>query len=63
MKHLITLHVELDTEEAWALAQLMKRIGWSECRALAQDVHESGLMIEAIERVRAALAEAGCTPR
>lgn len=29
--------LELDPEQAWALAQLVKRIGWAECRSLAED--------------------------
>ncbi len=63
MQDLITVHVELNPEQAWALAQLLKRIGWSECRALAEDEAQTRLMIEAIERVRQALAEAGYAPR
>ena len=59
----ITLHVELSGEHAWALAQLLKRIGWSDCRSLAEDEQQTALMIQATERVRAALAEAGCAPR
>ena len=62
MEH-ITITVELDAEQAWALAQLLKRIGWSDCRSLAEVDEQTRLMIAAAERVRAALAEAGYAPR
>ena len=62
MEH-VTFTVELDAAQAWALAQLLKRIGWSDCRSLAEDEEQTRLMIAAAERVRAALAEAGYAPR
>jgi hypothetical protein len=61
--HTIMLHVELDGEQAWALAQLLKRIGFSDCRSLAQDDTEVRLMLAAAERMRSALAEVGIAPR
>lgn len=63
MQELITIRVELEPEQAWALAQLVKRIGWVDCRALAEDEQQTRLMIDATERVRQALAEAGYAPR
>jgi hypothetical protein len=63
MEHGVIVHVELNAAQAWALAQLLKRIGWGECRALAEDEEQTRLMIAAIERVRAGLAEAGYAPR
>lgn len=62
MEH-ITITVELDAEHAWALAQLVKRIGWADCRSLAEDEEQTRLMIAATERVRAALAAVGYAPR
>ena len=62
MEHVIVT-VELDAAQAWALAQLVKRIGWADCRSLAEDEEQTRLMIQATERVRAALAEAGYAPR
>lgn len=59
----ITALLELSDAEAWALAQLVKRIGWADCRALAVDDAEARLMIQATDRVRAALAAAGYAPR
>jgi hypothetical protein len=63
MEELVIVRVELGAEQAWALAQLVKRIGWSDCRALAEDEAQTRLMIEAAERVRCALAHAGYAPR
>jgi hypothetical protein len=63
VQDLITVQVELNAEQAWALAQLVKRIGWADCRSLAEDEQQTRLMIEATERVRQALAEAGYAPR
>lgn len=60
---LVAVRLELSDAEAWALAQLVKRIGWSDCRALAVDEAEVRLMIKATDRVRAALAAAGYAPR
>ena len=62
MEH-ITFTIELDGEQAWALAQLVKRIGWADCRSLAEDEEQTRLMIAACERVRAALAAVGYAPR
>ncbi len=62
MEHVIVT-IELNTEQAWALAQLVKRIGWADCRSLAEDDEQTRQMIQATERVRAALAAAGYAPR
>jgi len=59
----ITVQVLLSDEQAWALAQLLKRLGYSDCRGLAQDDNEAWLMMVAAERVRQALAEVGYAPR
>ncbi len=61
--HGFAIAVELDAEQAWALAQLVKRIGWADCRSLAEDEEQTRLMIQATERMRAALAAAGFAPR
>lgn len=65
MEHMeqVIVKVELNGAQAWALAQLLKRIGWSDCRPLAEDEEQASLMIQAAERVRRALAEAGYAPR
>ena len=63
MEEIIVVEVELNAAQAWALAQLLKRIGWTDCLRLAEDKEQTALMIEATERVRAALARVGYAPR
>jgi hypothetical protein len=62
MEHVVVT-LELEASQAWALAQLLKRIGWSDCRSLAEDEAQTRLMLTAIEQVRSALAQAGIAPR
>lgn len=56
-------HAELTGAETWALAQFVKRVGWSEMRSNAVDDDEADLMRSAIEKLQAALAGAGVAPR
>ena len=49
----------LTTAQAYALAELCKRIGWSDVRALAIDDDQARLMIVATDGVRDALEQAG----
>lgn len=58
-----SIYLELDHNLAWALAQLVKRISYSDCRSLAVDDRETQQMIEAINQLQRALAEAGYAPR
>lgn len=51
--------VELSQAQAFALAELCKRIGWSDARSLSVDDGECRSMINATHRVRTALAAAG----
>ena len=53
----------LDDNQALALAQLCKRIGWTELRALAGTDLEAQSMREAINRLSQGLAEQGYAPR
>lgn len=55
--------VELPAHEALALAQLVKRIGWTELRQNAVDDDEAHDMAEAVIHLRKALAESGFNPR
>jgi len=48
----VTLHLDLPDELAWALAQLLKRIGYSDCRQLAVSDEEAWQMIHATEAAR-----------
>ena len=59
----IAIHLELTDDEAAALAQFLKRVGIDDYRTLAVDQDEAWHMLDAGERVRAALAEAGYAPR
>jgi phosphoribosylformylglycinamidine (FGAM) synthase PurS component len=36
MEDNVTVHVELNDTQAWALAQMLKRLGWNDCRELAE---------------------------
>ena len=55
--------LELPDEQAEALAQLVKRIGWTEIRQNAKDDSEGYAMREALEGLAKALAAAGYSPR
>ena len=59
----VTVKVELTDEQALALAQFVKRVGFSECDANAVDKDEAYLMIDALNAVRRELAEVGYAPR
>lgn len=55
--------VIFQNDEAWALAELCKRIGYSECRQNAVDDDEARAMIVATSKMQQALARAGFTVR
>ena len=59
----VTIQAELSEQQAWALAEFFKRLGYSDVRPLAVDEQEAYDMIYAGEKVRAALAEQGYAPR
>lgn len=59
----IEVRVELSEAEAEALAQFVKRIGWTEWRNNARHDIEADLMRQACDRLREALAQAGYNPR
>jgi hypothetical protein len=58
--------LELPDDEAMALAQLTKRIGYDDCERLS-DRHDGGAechaMLASIDKLRRALCEAGFAPR
>ena len=60
------IHLELPADEAIALAQLTKRIGYDDCERLS-DRHDCGAefhaMLASIDKLRRALSEAGFAPR
>lgn len=59
----VTVQIYQPQDLALALVQLLKRIGYSDCRSLAENDEQAYQMIHATEQVRRALAEAGIAPR
>ena len=60
----VTVTLELpNPERAWALAQLCKRLQWSQCREIAVNHAEAYEMIYATNELAQALAAAGFAPR
>lgn len=59
----VDLSLSLTMDQAWALAQFLKRVGLGDYRPLAVDQEEAWLMLDAGERVRNALREVGVAPR
>lgn len=59
----LSVPLELTADEAWDLAQFLKRAGFSDYRSNAVDQDEAYRMIFASEKVRSALAKAGIDPR
>ena len=57
------MHLELTDAQAYALAQFVKRCGWSEWRQNAVDDDEAAMMREAFGQLGRALAEYGYSPR
>jgi hypothetical protein len=53
----------LDKAEALALAQFVKRVGWSEMRQNAVDDDEAYQIRDALGRIALTLAEGGYEPR
>lgn len=59
----VEVSMVLEPAQALALAQFVKRVGWSELRLNAVDDDEAYTMRDAIELLARALAEAGYAPR
>ena len=65
----ITIPLRLPSDEAMALAQLAKRVGYDDCVRLSSRFDrysgraECDVMWSAVNLLRAALAEAGFAPR
>lgn len=57
------LPVRLADDEALALAQFLKRAGFSQFRAMAVSDDEAYLMVYAASQVARALADVGFSPR
>ncbi len=63
MERTVIVTCTLSDDEALALAQFLKRMGLDDYRKLSIDSDEAWTMLDAGERLRAALAAAGYTPR
>ena len=59
----VKVKFELGDDEAWAMAQFVKRLCWDDVRRCAVDEQETRTMICALALVRAGLADAGYAPR
>lgn len=59
----VTVTLELTPQEALALAQFVKRVGWSEFRQNAVDDDEAYVIRDAVDRVASGLAQVGYAPR
>jgi hypothetical protein len=59
----LMLTVELTERQAMALAQFVKRVGWTEFRANAIDNDEAYLIREAVDAVQRELRVQGYSPR
>ncbi|APW47583.1 DUF7706 family protein [Rhodoferax antarcticus] len=59
----VRMQLSLPQALACALAQFLKRAGYSDYRALAASEQEAYAMLHAGECLRAALAEQGIAPR
>ncbi|MDT4623795.1 hypothetical protein RPF71_12815 [Escherichia coli] len=63
MEGIETLSLRLDENETKALAQLVKRLSWSDLRGCAVSDEEGWVMKSAIEKLQQALREEGYAPR
>jgi hypothetical protein len=59
----MNLTLSLSSDEAWALAQFVKRADRETARRHAGDAQEADLIFDAWIALRVALAEAGFAPR
>ena len=58
----MVVELELSEDEAWALAEFVKRVTWSEMRACAVDDDEAYMIRSAVLAVGEALASQGIAP-
>ena len=59
----IEINITLTENQAWELAQFLKRACFSDYRGHATSDEEAYHMIDAGERIRSALADQGYAPR
>ncbi|MGY7515511.1 hypothetical protein L1R45_27745 [Klebsiella pneumoniae] len=58
----VEVNIQLTHREAQALAQLVKRLGFSDCRGLATSDIEAYLMMDGINQMGSVPAEGEMTP-
>lgn len=63
MSDQVEVWMVLEPAQALALAQFVKRVRWTEVRQNAVGDDEADLMMDAMNEVAKALAEAGYAPR
>lgn len=59
----VVVRLELIDPQALALAKMLKRMHYSDARALAVDDRETERMMDAVTRLQRALADVGYSPR
>ncbi|WP_305910582.1 hypothetical protein Q9L42_020720 (plasmid) [Methylomarinum sp. Ch1-1] len=59
----VKIDLELPEDQALALAQFVKRVGWAEFRQNAVDDKEAYLISDAVAKLQRAIADAGYAPR
>lgn len=59
----VTVSMTMTEDQAQALAQFVKRVGWSEFRINAVNENEATTIRSAVDVLQTALAEAGYAPR
>lgn len=59
----VEVNIQLTHREAQALAQLVKRLGFSDCRGWRRQILRAYLMMDGINQIMKALAEEGYAPR
>jgi hypothetical protein len=60
---LLKLEIEIPEIQVEAISQILKRIGFSEIRALSQDEAEAYNAQYGLEKIRESLSEQGFNPR
>lgn len=63
MAKTIRFTVEMSDNEAWELAQFLKRASWEQFRQCAVDDEEANVIRDAVVRLEAVLKEAGYASR
>ena len=63
MAQTVRFAIEMEDNEAWELAQFVKRAGWDHFRSCAVNDDEAYVIRDAVVKFERALAEAGYAPR